>query len=739
MMGKISGALVAVIAVCALACSSDEVTREIFEGTATRDLRAVVEGSCGPSLFWSLESDTNTLSISGSGIMSDFEDGNTPWKSYLSSIEHVVISEGASTIGNWAFARCTNLVSVSIPSTVTSIGYFSFYECSKLPSLVVPFGVTYIADEAFNLCRSLENVSLPESLLSIGNFSFYECNSLKSISFPSSLESIGSYSFCYCHNLTTVLIPAKVSWIGSSPFAPCNNLLSIEVNSSNSRYKSYDNCLIDDDEGRLIQCPTTKEGKFVIPDDISIIGSDCFRECENLTAVIIPPSVTSIEFNAFMKCSSLSSLDIPSSVKSIGVEAFHNCFNLNSIVIPEGVTSVSAYAFESCFNLKSVVLPSTITSIGEWAFFGCGSLTSIALPSTVTTIGESAFAQCFGLADITIPSSVSSIEPRTFEECSSLTSITIPTNVKTIGDEAFSKCSLLTDVILEAGVASIGQWAFSECSSLTSVIIPQSVKSVGLSAFENCVSLMSVSYLGTNNPGSSSNIFSTCPALSFVCVPSSYASNYFCGLTGFCKSSSCEKLQKENNQCFEVSCSGTEFGVRKREIADLWENQTNGCIKYECDNESGLLQWGTCGSSTDEEVCLNDTCVNKNSIEAGKWQVEIKIKETEASLVNTSDILSSISKLSNVDIDQVIIATEINEFGQVVKIIAYVNDEQTAKVIVEAVNELPADDDCGYGVLCRKTDARVKTRNLFLSGSSSFSVPFFSIVVSLMITGKNHF
>ena len=129
---------------------------------------------------------------------------------------------------------------------------------------------------------------------------------------------------------------------------------------------------------------------------VTAIGDRAFYgdAAEKLTSVVIPNTVTSIGNDAFRQCSQLTAIDIPSSVTSIGTGAFLGCSSLTSVVVPSSVTTIAKEAFRSCSALASVLIPNTVTSIGQNAFYGCSCLTSVVIPEGVTTIGYYAFSGC---------------------------------------------------------------------------------------------------------------------------------------------------------------------------------------------------------------------------------------------------------------------------------------------------------------------------------------------------------
>ena len=85
------------------------------------------------------------------------------------------IPEGATSIGDGAFAGCEELSSITLPASLTSIGDYAFYSCYSLPSISIPEGVTSIGDGAFSGCYSLSGITIPEGVTSIGDYAFYSC------------------------------------------------------------------------------------------------------------------------------------------------------------------------------------------------------------------------------------------------------------------------------------------------------------------------------------------------------------------------------------------------------------------------------------------------------------------------------------------------------------------------------------------------------------------------------------
>jgi len=126
---------------------------------------------------WSLNPTNDTLTISGSGAMADYDWGTSPWYSNSATITTVIIDNGVTTIGNNAFGACSSLTSVSIPNTVTTIGDWAFGYCSSLTSVRIPNSVTTIENYAFYYCYSLAHIYSARSIPpAADNSTFYDAN-----------------------------------------------------------------------------------------------------------------------------------------------------------------------------------------------------------------------------------------------------------------------------------------------------------------------------------------------------------------------------------------------------------------------------------------------------------------------------------------------------------------------------------------------------------------------------------
>ena len=125
-------------------------------------------------------------------------------------------------IGEYAFAYCSGLTSLTLPVGITSIGEFAFSGCSGLTSLTLPAGITSIGEYAFYGCSGLTSLNLPAGITSIDKYAFSGCSRLTSLTLPAGITSIGEFAFSYCSGLTSIYVYAeKVPRIGRYAFEGC--------------------------------------------------------------------------------------------------------------------------------------------------------------------------------------------------------------------------------------------------------------------------------------------------------------------------------------------------------------------------------------------------------------------------------------------------------------------------------------------------------------------------------------
>ncbi len=479
----------------------------------------------------------------------------TETKTLIAGCKNSVIpTDGSVTrIGDYAFADCTSLTSIEIPSSVTSIGYEAFYDCTSLNAVYigdmeawlkisfesnsanplcyannlylsgelvtevsVPNTITEINASAFYGCTSLTSITIPNSVTSIGSYAFRDCTSLTSIEIPSSVTSIGYEAFYRCTSLTSIEIPSSftsltditipnivTAHIASSAFQYCHKLVEIynlsplNITKGSTSY-GYVGCYaldIYNDINTPSKLSTTSDGYIFYSDGTNTYlmgykGSD--------TELTLPESYNGGSYKiykyAFYENNKIKSITIPNSVTSIGYDAFSYCTSLESVTFAEGsqLESIGSSAFSRCTSLKSIEIPQSVTSIGDEAFLGCTSLNAVYI-SDIEAWLKISFADYYA--------NPLYYAGNLYLNGELVTEVTVPNTITKINAYAFSGCTSLESVTFADGsqLESIGYYAFYGCTSLMSITIPSSVTSIGERAFLGCYKLVEVYNLSSLN------------------------------------------------------------------------------------------------------------------------------------------------------------------------------------------------------------------------------------------------
>lgn len=121
----------------------------------------------------------------------------------------------------------------------------------------------------------------------------------------------------------------------------------------------------------------------------------------SIETITIPSDLTSLRQHAFAGCG-LTSITIPDNVTIIGSAAFYNCNRLTNLSLSNNITQILEKTFQNCANLASVILPEGITYLRMYAFDWCTNLSTLYIPSSLTTAEYSSFTNCPNLQNVTI-------------------------------------------------------------------------------------------------------------------------------------------------------------------------------------------------------------------------------------------------------------------------------------------------------------------------------------------------
>ena len=128
----------------------------------------------GADVTWSYDTSTKELTISGSGAMMYYgsaEDNNhqwhstAPWSHFDSEIEKVIVGDGVTYVGSYAFAYCTALISVSLPASVTALGNYVCYSSNVARIDIPSTTAATIGTGGFDACPDGLQIAVPAQLL----------------------------------------------------------------------------------------------------------------------------------------------------------------------------------------------------------------------------------------------------------------------------------------------------------------------------------------------------------------------------------------------------------------------------------------------------------------------------------------------------------------------------------------------------------------------------------------------
>lgn len=298
--------------------------------TASAD---ITRGSCGASVTYEFNRSTGILIIKGSGRMDDFlKSGTAPWYKDRLNVKNIIIGEGVTYIGEYAFKYC-QAENVAVSSSVKEIGMKAFIYTDSLKQ--VYYSGTKSQFSAIQIASG--NSAFKTAPVSYGSSLF-----LASVS-PASAAITETSSLTYTFSGGVLTIKGK------------------------GAMKNY----IADMSGRPEWIKYKSQAKsIVIASGVTSIGDYAFSDFTAVTSVTIPSTVTKIGYRAFYKNYALKIVTLPNSVTSVGKNAFQNCTGLEKVTLSGSLTEIPAYCFSQCSSLRTVTLTSRTARINSCAFDG---------------------------------------------------------------------------------------------------------------------------------------------------------------------------------------------------------------------------------------------------------------------------------------------------------------------------------------------------------------------------------
>lgn len=382
---------------------------------------------------WSTDGDTLTISpVNGTAAMPDAESYNkTPWYSYRRDLIAVVINEGITHIGDYAFYGFENIRTVcdlayanskgynfyilKYPSTLKSFGKAAFENCSALYDIVFPNrlyapdgpSAGEIPDYAFSGCAKLAKITtqqnrsakgnLPDGINRIGKAAFSGCGKLdlpfQTLRIPYDVDIIDERAFENCVTVKTLHLIGSIEQISSSAVNGCTSLSTIYIQLGTGQGGGHDRYYIPNNykgfelynkvQTQLLRImPGASGTEYTVGDTVEKIGDYAFNSC-SFEKITIGAGVKEIGESVFEDCNSLLNFEVSDAnqyYKSVNgvlytkdgktLIAYPGGRSDKSFRIPDGVTRIAKSSLYSCDALNELYIPKSVTEIESFISFG---------------------------------------------------------------------------------------------------------------------------------------------------------------------------------------------------------------------------------------------------------------------------------------------------------------------------------------------------------------------------------
>ncbi|MBQ6563851.1 MAG: leucine-rich repeat domain-containing protein, partial [Clostridia bacterium] len=337
-----------------------------------------------------------------------------------SHVEELTFESGTSELVDYVCRGAGQLVSVSIPDTVTRIG-----------------------NNAFTDCQALQQIQIPDSVTEIGDYAFRR-SGLQSLTLPSGLTVSGYHLLEDNTGVKELVIPASLTTVTSSPYLSDRGMLN---------RSAVERVTFSTGTTTILQVCTndTALNQVILPEGVTLIGDSAFYGCSALTNVILPYGIQEIGERAFTGSGLLPQLYL--SRESVVVQVGESV-SMKAYRLPES-TRIAQNEWEVSRDGLLTLENSVLTAVEPGGAFL--TIRSSELSATVPVIVKSA-------ASFELPAALTVIEAEAFEGVP-VVQLRIPGQTVRIGANAFCGSSLKV-VMMPDSVTEIGENAFAECEGL---------------------------------------------------------------------------------------------------------------------------------------------------------------------------------------------------------------------------------------------------------------------------------
>lgn len=433
---------------------------------------------CGAGIAgYSVQGNVKTLDLTNATIV----EGGAAYTSITTGVEERDAYTENNTIGDFMFATCYQLTTITLPANITKIGITPFAFSYNLTNIIVPESNEYYSTLDGVLFDKAQQTLLvypegkydgtyvmPSTVKTIEYGAFQDAYGLSHVTLSPVLTHIGPLAFSQT-TLSEIEFPASLESYTADAFKSCYRLGKITVAEGNNHYSSKDGVLFSKDMSVLYKFPMAKEDTvYTVPESVTEIGAYAFDHCNKMDSIFLPSKLETVGQDAFLACDSLIEMTFPSTLRYVGDRVFEYCSHLKRVEMPNELDFFGTWVYSDCWLLEEAPLPKGCVDM-EGNFYGCALIKKVDVPETVTKLGYGSFCDCKSLESLTLPTTITTVGDYAFYGCKALTSIAIPEGVTTIGSYAFTRCSNLSKLTLPSTFTSIGKYALTFSSSISEI------------------------------------------------------------------------------------------------------------------------------------------------------------------------------------------------------------------------------------------------------------------------------
>lgn len=520
-------------------------------------------------------------------------------------------------------------------SGVTIIAYIG-YDGTSDNRLDSTYNAKEIPPRAFYNKTKLVSITMPDNILTISNYAFYGCENLTNLIIPPNVTTIGYGVFLKCNGLAKIIIPSVVSEIGTQSFSS-----DIVVDSNNPYFSAIDGVLTNKTITKLISCPISKHGDYIVPTGITCIGDDAFRDCDKISSITLPSTVNDFGWGAFQECDNLITISATTPIIHLGLFCFNDCIKLTNFNVSLNVNSIPVYCFKNCKKLSNIIIPSTVETIWDGAFEGCESIKSFTIPSSVDSIVGNSFDKCNGLQTITVDPSnkkYSSVDGVLYNRDKTQLiwypalkegTYTLPSTVSIMYSFGFSTCTQLSGflqgknqnfTVLDSVLYNKDKTVLIRYPSLKTgdFTVPNILTKFSIHAFNYCAALESIHIYSNTPPELPWNFRDTIPGLALnleVYVPNG---TYWDYMFKYMESPNFKNI-------IEMPYLNTSLKNNKNmKVYGLYPNPTSGLFCVNTEGVSNISIYDINGKLLLQKDIYEEENISLGDISKGLYIVKIK-------------------------------------------------------------------------------------------------------------------